>query len=172
MLHKYITVLDYNDKTLLVLSASGSVFSFYSFASVAAAPIEISSVTISLLFLEGDWNLKMWCGGKKHRANAFLARTNLESIQKVIFMALTDAEFSHEKFFLVSKEAENYLRLKHSIRTKDNQQGDIERGRLMEYSWRIGVNEILSQNKSKFRNSKQKCFRSIILLELQKINKK
>ena len=109
---------------------------------------------------------------KKNRANAFLARTNLESIQKVIFMALTDAEFSHEKFFLVSKEAENYLRLKHSIRTKDNQQGDIERGRLMEYSWRIGVNEILSQNKSKFRNSKQKCFRSIILLELQKINKK
>ena len=54
MLHKYIKVLDYNDKTLLVLSASGSVFSFYSFASVAAAPIEISSVTISRLFLEGD----------------------------------------------------------------------------------------------------------------------
>ena len=54
ILNKYITVLDYNDKTLLVLSASGSVFSFYSFASVAAAPIEISSVTISRLFLEGD----------------------------------------------------------------------------------------------------------------------
>ena len=41
---------------------------------------------------------------------------------------------------------ENYRRLMDSIRTKNNQRGDIERDKSVEHIKRISVNEILRQN--------------------------
>ena len=72
----------------------------------------------------------------KHRKVTLFGRCKLDSIEKIISKALLDSNISHEEFLLV-----NYLRLKKSIMTKDNQLGDIEMN--------IGIDEILKQNDRK-----------------------
>ena len=67
----------------------------------------------------------------------------MNSIENIIYKAQIDSDISHEEFTLVINEEKKYLRLKESIRTKDCQQGDIERNRLIEHGKRIGINEIL-----------------------------
>ena len=58
--NKYITVLDYTDKTLLViLGASSSVF-LWSFNTVIGTPVGIASTSISLVFLIGNRVVKMF----------------------------------------------------------------------------------------------------------------
>ena len=48
---KYITVRDYTDNTLLVLSGTDSGVSLLSFTTVFAMPVGIASTSISLVFL-------------------------------------------------------------------------------------------------------------------------
>ena len=72
----------------------------------------------------------------KHRKVTLFGRCKLDSIEKIISKALLDSNISHKEFPLV-----NYLRLKKSIMTKDNQLGDIEMN--------IGIDEILKQNDRK-----------------------
>lgn len=48
---KYITVRDYTDNTLLVLSGTDSGVSLLSFTTIIAMPVGIASTSISLVFL-------------------------------------------------------------------------------------------------------------------------
>ena len=53
-LHEYITVLDYTDKTLLVLSGTGSGVSLFSFTAVIGMSVGIASTnTKKLLYWPG-----------------------------------------------------------------------------------------------------------------------
>ena len=63
-----------------------------------------------------------------------------------MFKTFADAVIIHEKFIFVSNEGKNYRRLMDSIRTKNNQRGDIERDKSTEHIKRISLNEILRQN--------------------------
>ena len=49
-LSKYVTVFDYIDKILIVLSATGSGVCIISSASVVGAPVEIASASFTLSF--------------------------------------------------------------------------------------------------------------------------
>ena len=66
--------------------------------------------------------------------------------KKVISKALTDFDISHDEFILVINKEHNHFRLEESIRAKDNQLGDFEQDKLIEYSKRIGIDEIYRQN--------------------------
>ena len=59
---------------------------------------------------------------------------------------MIDYDISYDEFMLEINEEQDYRRLKESIRTKDGQLGDIERGRLIEHGRRIRIDEILKQN--------------------------
>ena len=49
-LNKYVTVFDYIDKILIVLSATSSGVSIISFTSIAGAPVGIASASFTLIF--------------------------------------------------------------------------------------------------------------------------
>ena len=70
-------------------------------------------------------------------------RSKLNSIEKIIYNALTDYAVNHEEFTLVIKEEQIYLGLKESIRTKDSQRRDLKSYRLIEHSQRNGIYETL-----------------------------
>lgn len=50
-LNKYITALDYADKTFLILSGASSLNSFWSFTFIIGTPIGVVSASVSLVFL-------------------------------------------------------------------------------------------------------------------------
>ena len=50
-LNKYVTVFDYIDKILIVLSATTSGVSIISFTSIVGAPVGIASASLTLFFL-------------------------------------------------------------------------------------------------------------------------
>ena len=49
-LNKYVTVFDYIDKILIVLSATTSGVSIISFTSIVGAPVGIASASFTLIF--------------------------------------------------------------------------------------------------------------------------
>ena len=49
-LNKYVTVFDYRDKVLIVLSATASGVSIISFTSVAGSPVGIASASFAFIF--------------------------------------------------------------------------------------------------------------------------
>ena len=59
-LNKYITVPDYADKTLLVLSSASSGVSLCPLFTVIGTPVEIVSASISLVFLVNNGTVKMF----------------------------------------------------------------------------------------------------------------
>ena len=59
-LNKYITALDYTNKTLLVLTVAFTGVSLCSFTTVIGTPVRIVSATISLVFLISKEMVKMF----------------------------------------------------------------------------------------------------------------
>ena len=49
-LNKYVTTIDYIDKTLIVLSATSSEVSIILFTSIIGAPVGIASARFTLIF--------------------------------------------------------------------------------------------------------------------------
>ena len=49
-LDRYVTVFDYIDKVLIVLSATSSGVSIISFTSIVGAPVGIASASLTLIF--------------------------------------------------------------------------------------------------------------------------
>ena len=62
-----------------------------------------------------------------------MARSKLNSIEKGTYKELIDSDISHEE--------RSYFRLKENIRAKDNDLGDIEKDRLIEYNKGMRQNE-------------------------------
>ena len=142
-LNKYITVLNYTER--LVLSSAGGSVSLFSFTTVIGTPIQIASADIIIVFLISSRIFKIFLktrGTKnKHRKIASLARSELNSIEKIISQALIDSVISHGEFAVAFNEEQNYRILKDSIRAKGDQLGDIERDRLIDHRKKIGQNQ-------------------------------
>lgn len=60
MLNKNITLLDYPDNILLVLSGASSDFPLFSSNTVIGTPVGIGSASISLVFLVANGITKMF----------------------------------------------------------------------------------------------------------------
>ena len=100
-LDKYITIFNYIDKMLIILSATSSGASIISFTTLVSVPVGIASASFTLIFsvakgiikilLETTRNKK-----KMHNKINRLAENKLNSVEKLISKALSDMEIRHE----------------------------------------------------------------------------
>ena len=116
-LSKYISLFDYFDKSLIVLSVTSGDVSVALFAAVIGVPIGITSASLSLAFclcarlvkklLKATRNKK-----KKHNKIVMLARSKSNSIESKISEALINNQISHEDFITIINKERNYRELK------------------------------------------------------------
>ena len=110
-LSKYISILDYFDKLLIVLSVRTGRISIASFATVFGAPVGITSASFSLVFSISTGTVKKLLKttrNKKKKQN-MLARTKLNSIESKISESLINNEISHKDFMTIIKEGKILL---------------------------------------------------------------
>ena len=130
-LSKYIAFCDYFDKSLIVLSASGSI-SIASSATVIGTPIGIASASLSLTFSLSTGTVKKLLKTtrnkkKKHNKIIMLARSKLNSIESKVPEALINSEISHEDFIVIINEEKKYRELKEGIRMMNSGRSDSEK---------------------------------------------
>ena len=126
-LSKYTAALDYNDKTLIVLSATSGEINIISFTSVIGIPAGVISASVILVFslITGVIKklLKQTRKKKnKHSKIIMLAKSKLNSIETLMSQALIDIEVSHEEFITIVDEKEKYDQMKESIRNKKDKE--------------------------------------------------
>ena len=120
-LSRYVTIFDYIDKTLIVLSATTSGVSVISFTSTTIGEsVGIVSASFTLIFslttgiirklLNMTINKK-----KKHDNLLILAESKFNSIETLISQALGDLDISHEEFIMIFKEKDRYERMKYNL---------------------------------------------------------
>ena len=138
-LSKYISSLDYFDKSLNVLSILSGSISTASFASVIGAPAGIIGASCGLTFSITSGFVKKFLKTirnkkKKHNKIVMLARSKLNSIENKISKALIDNEISHEGFETIINKEKNYRELKESIRMMNSHRNDVQKVDLIEES--------------------------------------
>ena len=92
-LNKYVTIFDYMDKILIVLSATSSGISIISFTSVIGTPVGITTASFTLIFSLSTGIIKKLLNmtikkTKKHDKILMLAKSKLNSIESLISQAL------------------------------------------------------------------------------------
>ena len=119
-LSRYVTIFDYIDKILIVLSATASGVSIVSFTNTIGKSFGIVSASFTLIFsltigivkklLNMTINKK-----KKHDHLLILAESKFNSIETLISQALGDLDISHEEFIMILKEKDRYERMKYNL---------------------------------------------------------
>ena len=122
---KYVTIFDYMDKILIVLSATSSGVSIISFISITGVPAGIASASFTLIFSIMARIIKKLLSTtiKKRKKNdqiLMVAKSKYNSIEALISQALNDINISHKEFITTLKEKERYERMKKNIRDKNN----------------------------------------------------
>ena len=110
-LSRYVTIFDYIDKILIVLSATTSGVSFTS--TTIGESVGIVNASFTLMFslttgiIEKLLNMTIH-KKKKHDYLLILAESKFNSIETLISQALGDLDISHEEFILILKEKDKY----------------------------------------------------------------
>ena len=99
-LSKYVTIFDYIDKILIILSATTGGISIISFTTAIGAPVGIASASFTLIFSLTTGIIKKLLNitrKKKKRRDKILvlAKSKLNSIEILISQALIDMDISH-----------------------------------------------------------------------------
>ena len=108
-LSKYVTVFDYIDKILIVLSATSGGVCIISSVSVVRALVAIAGASFALIFSLTAGIIKKLLSitrnkKKKHDKILMLAKSKLNSIEALVSQALIDMEIRHEEFDAFMKE--------------------------------------------------------------------
>ena len=108
-INKYVTTFDYIDKILIVLIATSSGVSIISFTSIIGATVGIASVSFNLIFSLTTGIAKKLLNmtrkrKKKHDKILMLAKSKLNSIERLISQVLIDTEISHKEFIRILNE--------------------------------------------------------------------
>ena len=126
-LNKYITVFEYIDKILIILSATSGGVSIISFVNIVAVTVgnANASASFTLIFSIGKGIIKTLLETirnkkKTHDKIHMLAESKLNSIEKLISKALSDMEISHEEFIIILDEKDRYDRMKYKITNENN----------------------------------------------------
>ena len=120
-LSRYVTIFDYIDKILIVLSATSSGVSIISFAnSIIGTSVGIVSASFTLIFSLTTGIVKKLLNmtinkKKKHDHLLMLAESKFSSIETLIYQALGDLDISHEEFIMILKEKDRYERMKYNL---------------------------------------------------------
>ena len=123
-LSKYVTIFDYIDKILIVLSATSSGVSIISFTSIIGVPAGIASASFTLIFSITAGIIKKLLSTtikkkKKHDQILMLAKSKYNSIEVLILQALNDININHEEFITILKEKDRYEKIKENIKDKN-----------------------------------------------------
>ena len=117
-LSKYVTIFDYIDKILIVLSATTGGISIVSFTTTIGAPVGIVSAIFTLIFSLATRIIKKLLDitkkKKKHDQLLMLAKSKFNSIETLISQALGDVDISHEEFIIL-KEKDRYDKMKYNL---------------------------------------------------------
>ena len=119
-LNKYVTIFDYIDKILIVLSATSSSVSIISFASTIGVPAGIASACFTLIFSITAGIIKKLLSTtikkkKKHDQILMLAKSKYNSIETLISQALNDMSISHKEFITILKDKGKYEKMKNKM---------------------------------------------------------
>ena len=119
-LNRYVTIFDYIDKILIVLSATTSGVSIILFTSTIGTSVGIVSASFTLIFSLTTGIVKKLLNmtinkKKKHDQLLMLAKSKFNSIVTLISQVLTDLDISHEEFIMILNERDKYERLKYNL---------------------------------------------------------
>ena len=125
-LNEYVTIFDYIDKILIVLSATTGRISIISFTTTIGAPVGIASASFTLIFSITTGIIKKLLNmtinkKKKHDQLLMLAESKFNSIETLISQALGDLDISHEEFIMILKEKDRYDRMKYNLIGKNGE---------------------------------------------------
>ena len=134
-LNRYVTISDYIDKILIVLSATTRGISIISFTTAIGVPVGIASASFTLLFSLTTEIIKKLLDitrrkKKKHDQILMLAESKFISIETLTSQALGDLDISHEEFIMILKEKDRYERMKYNLigESGDEKQENIKLG--------------------------------------------
>ena len=119
-LNKYVTIFDYIDKILIVLSATSSGVSIISFTSIIGVPAGIASASFTLIFSITAGIIKKLLSTtikkkKKHDQILMLAKSKYNSIETLISEVLNDINISHKEFITILNEKDKYEKMKYNL---------------------------------------------------------
>ena len=121
---RYVTIFDYIDKILIVLSATTSGVSIISFTSTTIGEsVGVVSASFTLIFSLTTGIIKkllnMTINKKKnYDQSLMLAESKFNSIETLISQALGDLDISHEEFIMILKEKHKYEKMKYNLISK------------------------------------------------------
>ena len=123
-LSKYVTIFDYIDKILIILSATSSSASIISFASTIGVSAGIASACFTLIFSITPGIIKKLLSTtikkrKKHDQILMLAKSKHSSIETLISQAINDMDISHKEFITILDEKNKYEKMKEDIKDKN-----------------------------------------------------
>ena len=126
-LKKYITIFDYLDKILIVLSTTSGGISIISFTTIVGAPVEIASANFTLIFSISKVLIKILLKKtrnkkRKHNNIFILAKSKLNIVETLISQVLNDMEISHKEFITILKEKFKYERMKYNLESINEKQ--------------------------------------------------
>ena len=119
-LSRYVTIFDYIDKILIVLSATTSGVSIISFTSTIGKSVGIVSASFTLIFSLTTGIVKKLLNmtinkKKKHDQLLMLAKSKFNSVETLISQSLIDLDISHEEFIMILNEKDKYERMKYNL---------------------------------------------------------
>ena len=108
-----MTIFDYIDKILIVLSATSSSVSSISFTSVIGASAGMISASFALILCITTGIIKKLLNITKHKTKkhdkfVVLAKSKFNSIETLISQALNDLNITHEEFITIFKDKDTY----------------------------------------------------------------
>ena len=123
-LNKYVTIFDYIDKILIILSATTGGISIISFTTTIGAPVGIASASFTLIFSITTGIIKKLLSTTRKKKKMqdqilMLAKSKFNSIETLISQALNDMNISHEEFIAILKEKDRYEKMKENIRDQN-----------------------------------------------------
>ena len=118
--NKYITIFEYIDKILIVLSATSGGVSIVSFTTIVGAPVGIASASFTLIFSIAKGIIKILLKITRNKKELYdkilmLAKSKLNSVEKLISKALNDMEINHEEFIIILDEKDKYDNMKYEL---------------------------------------------------------
>ena len=120
-LNKYVVGFDYLDKIFIALSASFSILSIASYATVIGLPVGIAGSSLTLIFTISTGINKSLLNvtkkrKKKHNKIIALAKSKLNTIDTLLSSALNDSKISHGEFTNIITEKNIYENIKENIK--------------------------------------------------------
>ena len=119
-MNRYVTIFDYIDKILIILSATTRGTSIISFTTDIGAPVRIASASFTLFFSLTTGIIKKLLDltrrkKKKHDQILVLAGGKFNSIETLMSQALNDLSITHEEFIMILKQKDRYERMKYNL---------------------------------------------------------